>query len=246
MLARSFAVAAAALALAGAIPIPVALAAVPALGAHNKVASQIVEHQGTRAVQLRDLGGGGEDRMALLDGVCFLNGELRLRLAGELGPDAGPNDRGFVGIAFRVSEDLSTFEGVYLRPTNGRAADPVRRSRAVQYHSVPEWGWQRLRRESPGVYESGADIGAAEWIDLRIAVFGTRAEIFVGDGVEPELIVRDLKLGADLFGGVALWVGPGTIAHFSDVAIRPAASDRAGCRPSRLAPGLKQSSTCAC
>lgn len=198
---------------------PSARADLPLLTAHNKVASEIVEYRGRSAVRLRDLGGGGEDRMALLAGPAFRDGEIRLLLAGELGPNAAPDDRGFVGIALRVSPDLSTFEGVYLRPTNGRVDDPVRRSRTVQYHSPPAWSWDRLRAESPGVYESGADIGPAEWIDLRVVVAGARAEIYVGDGAEPELVVHDLKLGPDRAGCVALWVGPGTLAHFSDVVV---------------------------
>jgi hypothetical protein len=41
--------------------------------------------------------------------------------------------RGFAGIAFRVQPDLRTYDAFYLRPTNGRADDQVRRNHAAQY-----------------------------------------------------------------------------------------------------------------
>jgi len=36
------------------------------------------------------------------------------------------------------------------------------------------------------------------------------------------LIVNDVKSGATAHGGVALWIGPGTIAHFRNVTVTPA------------------------
>jgi len=48
-------------------------------------------------------------------------------------------------------------EVFYLRPTNGRADDQLRRNHAVQYVSHLEFPGHRLRQESPGVYESYAD-----------------------------------------------------------------------------------------
>lgn len=35
--------------------------------------------------------------------------------------------RGFIGIAFRIDDEDSTFESFYVRPTNGRIDDPVRK-----------------------------------------------------------------------------------------------------------------------
>jgi hypothetical protein len=54
-------------------------------------------------------------------------------------------------------------ESIYLRPTNGRADDQLRRNHSVQYDSVPDFPWFRLRKESPGVYESYTDLEAGEW-----------------------------------------------------------------------------------
>ena len=55
--------------------------------------------------------------------------------------------RGFVGVAFRVAADQSRFECIYLRPTNGRVEDQVRRNHSVQYISVPGFPWPFLRKE---------------------------------------------------------------------------------------------------
>jgi len=38
---------------------------------------------------------------------------------------------------------------------------------------------------------------------------------------QPTLIVNDVKSGADASGGVALWLEPGTVAHFRNLTIKP-------------------------
>ncbi|MDP6925619.1 MAG: hypothetical protein QGG84_00845, partial [Rhodospirillales bacterium] len=65
-------------------------------------------------------------------------------------PDAFSEARGFIGVAFRIQQDLSGFECTYLRPTNGRAQVQLRRNRAVQYFSFLDWKFDRLRVEVPG------------------------------------------------------------------------------------------------
>ena len=112
----------------------------------------------------------------------------------------------------------SRYECVYIRPTNGRADDQLRRNHSTQYVSAPDWPWERLRKESPGVYESYADMVAGEWTHLRIVVHGTNASLYVGGSAEPCLIVHDLKLG-DVEGGVALWIGPGTEGYFRNLKV---------------------------
>ena len=80
----------------------------------------------------------------------------------KLQPTAPPYARGFIGLAFRIAPDYSTFEAIYLRPTNGRAEDMTRRQHAVQYFAYPDWKFDRLRQETPGRYEAGDDIGLDE------------------------------------------------------------------------------------
>jgi hypothetical protein len=160
-------------------------------------------------------------QLAVARGVEFSSGTIEVELAGAPEADAGEGARGFVGIAFRVQEDLQTYDAFYLRPTNGRAADQERRNHSVQYISHPQWPWHRLRKETPGKYESYVDLAAGEWTRIRIEVDGQRARLYVHGQAQPTLIVNDLKSGADARGGVALWLEPGTVAHFRDLTVAP-------------------------
>lgn len=56
---------------------------------------------------------------------------------------------------------------------------------------------------------------------MRIEVRGNRAWLYVNRSPQPVLVVNDLKLGADARGGIALWVGSETEAHFADVTVTP-------------------------
>ena len=67
------------------------------------------------------------------DGVEFGDGTIEAEIAGSPAPNAPEGARGFVGIAFRVQPDLRTYDAFYLRPTNGRADDQVRRNHTTQY-----------------------------------------------------------------------------------------------------------------
>jgi hypothetical protein len=141
-------------------------------------------------------------------------------VAGTLGPDAAADDRGFIGLGFRTTSD-GRFENIYLRPTNGRAEDQLRRNHSTQYASLPDYPWNRLRLESPGQYESYVDLVAGEWTHMRIVVSGHRAALFVNDAQEPCLVVTDLKMSASA-GRIGLWIGPGTRGYFSHMVVTPA------------------------
>src|SRR5919197_809547 len=159
------------------------------------------------------------EQLAVIEGLDFSNGVIEADIAGALAPDAGTGARGFVGLAFRVQPDMKTYDAFYLRPTNGRAEDQERRNHATQYISHPDWPWFRLRQENPGKYESYVDLVPNVWTRIKIDVHGDRARLYVNDNPQPALIVNDVKSGATAHGGVALWVGPGTIAHFRNVTV---------------------------
>ena len=163
---------------------------------------------------------GAFGRVALLDKTRFRNGTIELEVAGLPSADADTSDRGFVGLVFRSASDGSRFESFYIRATNGRASDPLRRKHAVQYQSSPDFPWYRLRQETPLRYEGYTDLDAGAWTPIRVVVRGTRAELFVNNATQPCLVVPDLKLG-DAEGAVGLWVGPGTDAHFRHLTIVP-------------------------
>jgi hypothetical protein len=177
--------------------------------------AEAVRYRGAEAIRL-DASNEG-DGMAVMKGARFHNGSIELDMAGAPAKGAGEGARGFIGICFRIESD-GRYENFYIRPTNGRAADQLRRNHSTQYTSHPDWPWERLRKETPGVYESYADMAPGEWTHLRIVVKGTEASLYVGGAEQPCLLVHDLKLG-DVEGPVALWIGPGTEGYFRNVII---------------------------
>jgi hypothetical protein len=180
--------------------------------------AEITTYRGKAALRLTEKDPGSSEALAIIKNIRFHDGTISLEVAGAPLQNAPGAARGFIGIAFRLQGGGMRFENFYIRPTNGRADDQLRRNHATQYVSVPDWPWERLRKESPGVYESYADMGAGEWTHLRIVVHGTNASLFVGDAVQPCLLVHDLKQG-DADGAVALWIGPGTEGHFAQLMI---------------------------
>ena len=163
-----------------------------------------------------------EAKFVRLDGVNFQNGTITIDVVGKRAKSAGRDARGFVGVVFRVSEDNSVFEKFYIRPTNGRANDQLRRNHSVQYACFPEYPWHKLRKDAPGKYETYADMVEGEWTKLKIEVEDDKARLFVGDASQATLLVNDLKLGADKSGAIGLWVGPGTEAYFANLEVKDA------------------------
>lgn len=149
----------------------------------------------------------------------FRDGVIELELAGKPTDGAPEWARGFVGVVFRVNVDHTRFEGMYLRPTNSHADDQLQRNHTTQYFSYPDYPWHRLRKESPGKYESWADMETGEWIDVRIEVEGVRARLFLNGNDNPVLVVNDLKLGAEASGTVGLFTAPATDAYFRNLRI---------------------------
>lgn len=190
----------------------------------GNISVEAARFQGRDALKVTDLGppNGHIEKLVVLAGSDFGDGEIELLVSGEpAAAGAQAAARGFVGVAFRLAADRKSGEVVYLRPTNGRAEDQERRNHAVQYQFPPEWPWDRLRRETPSRYELYADMEPGKWIRLRIVVAGDKARVFVNGAEQPALVVNDLKGGAGRRGAVALWIGPGTVAHFSGLTVKP-------------------------
>lgn len=185
------------------------------------VKTETVTFKGRKALRVSDAapaGLGDEGRLVVLANTDFQDGVIEVDLAGEPGPNAGEGARGFVGLAFRVAPDQSRFECIYLRPTNGRAEDQVRRNHSVQYISVPGFPWHQLRKDTPEKYESYVDLLPSEWTRVKIDVRGEKARLYVNGLEQPTLLVNDLKQKQSK-GAIALWIGPGTIAHFTNLRI---------------------------
>ncbi len=200
-----------------------------ALQPHN-VAVDRISYKGKKAVRVSSLlsadatydlqksvTGGG---IVIVEGSTFHNGTIEVDVAGKPQANAPATARGFVGIAFRVPPDASRYDYVYIRPTNGRADDQERRNHSTQYASFPDNEWQKLRTEFPGKYESYADLITGEWTHLKIEVSGIKMRLYVNGVSQPTLLVNDLKLG-DRTGVVALWIGVGTEAYFTNLRLTP-------------------------
>jgi hypothetical protein len=184
----------------------------------HRVKLESVDYLGKRAIKMvEDQSVPNGEAYAVLKSAEFHDGTIEVELAGRPAEGAAPGARGFIGIAFRLRDDR--FEYIYLRPTNGRAEDQVRRNHSTQYSSFPDFDFARLRREAPEKYESYVDLEAGAWTRYRVAVQGTTARLFVHGATQPCLVVNDLKLG-DSSGGVALWIGPGTEGYFRGLTIR--------------------------
>jgi hypothetical protein len=166
------------------------------------------------------------EQLVVVEGLEFSNGVIEAEIAGLPAPGAGAGARGFVGIAFRLRPDTQSYDAFYLRPTNGRAEEQERRNHSAQYISHPDWPWFRLRKESPEKYESYVDLVPGVWTRIRIEVRGDRARLYVHGQEQPTLIVNDVKSGAAGRGAVALWLGPGTVAHFRNLRVERSAESR--------------------
>jgi hypothetical protein len=166
------------------------------------------------AAQKSGTGGG----IVILPSTSFHNGTIEVDMSGQPGVGAPSDARGFVGVGFRLTPDAAKYECVYIRPTNGRADDQLRRNHSTQYSSVPDYEWFRLRTESPGKYESYVDLVPGAWTHLKIEVDGVKMRFYVNGASQPTLLVNDLKLG-DTRGPVALWIGVSTEAYFANLRI---------------------------
>ena len=129
--------------------------------------------------------------------------------------------KSFVGVAFH-GVDETTYDVVYFRPFNFQASELARRNHAVQYVSLPNYDWQKLRGEYPGKYENAVQPAPIpdQWFHARIVVAHPKVSVFVNDTAEPCLVVEQLSNRKR--GWVGFWVGNGAGGDFADLKIIPA------------------------
>jgi hypothetical protein len=184
-----------------------------------------VDYRGRRALKLAPREGHEHDvdqaMAAVLTESDFQNGVIEVDVSGarRSGYSTTADSTGFkgiVGISFRVRGDSA--ERLYVRPENSRVSDQLYRNRSTQYESDPDFPWQRLRQEHPGMYESYVDIESGAWTKLRIEVSGTTARLYVNGATEPSLVVNDLKHG-ERRGRIALWARISSDAYFSNLRV---------------------------
>lgn len=171
-----------------------------------------VEDGGRKIIRLD---AGPNEGVAWLIGSSFQNGTIELELRGKDIPQ-----QSFVGVAFRGVDDR-TFDAVYFRPFNFKAANPENRAHAVQYHSSPDFPWSRLRAEQPNRYEKPVQPvpDPNDWFKARIVIDGDRVEVFVADATEPSLAVTALSRQKN--GMLGLWVGNNSGGDFANLKLTP-------------------------
>ena len=170
-----------------------------------------VDVKGKHAIRLSEGPGMG---VVWLDGYDFANGVIEIDLLGRSQPVQGS----FVGVAFRVV-DAQTFDAVYFRPFNFRAADSTRHSHAVEYVSHPQWPWEKLRAEHPGQYEQPLNPApdGDEWFHARVVVARPKVSVFVNGATQPSLVVNELS--DRTHGSVGIWVGEGSGGNFANLRV---------------------------
>jgi hypothetical protein len=156
----------------------------------------------------------------LLDLDDFENGSIEVKMYSQLqNPAPYQGIAGFIGVYFRIKEDDSAWESIYLRPKVGRVNNQMLRNHAVQYFSYPNFKFETLRKNYPaGSYEGSAPVALDEWIKMRIEVNGETAEMFINDAKYSTFVV-DKMLGDSKKGFVGLYVDIGTIGYFKDLKI---------------------------
>ena len=189
----------------------------------SKVKTESATYLGRKCVRITMEG--DHDGLALLPGTDFQDGVIEADIALKITTPPGVRYPGFVGIAFRIRPDASHYELFYVRPGNPEAADQAMRNHSVQYASEPDFGWYRLRREWPWVYESHAELAMDSWTKVRIEVVARSAKLYLNGSAKPSLVVDGLK-GEDLHGAVGLWGFTDEEAYFSNVRITPAAPQK--------------------
>lgn len=119
--------------------------------------------------------------------------------------------RGFSGVAWRIQEG-GNYEDFYLRPHQSGNPD------ACQYTPVFNGlsGWQLYHGEG---YSKALTHAFDRWMQVRLVVAGSRAEVFIDDMSKPALVIPELKHETRA-GGIALRASSFAPAWFADFRYR--------------------------
>lgn len=124
-------------------------------------------------------------KIVWLKGVSFTKGTIDVDLRGK---DVFLNS--FLGIAFHGIDSL-TYDAVYFRPFNFKHIDTLRRKWSVQYFSLPEFDYDKLRREHPLQYENAVSPvpNPESWFHTTIVVDDAWVTVYVDHSSTPSLKV---------------------------------------------------------
>jgi hypothetical protein len=155
----------------------------------------------------------------LLDLNDFENGTIEIKMYSQIqNPSPFLGAAGFIGIYYRINDDNSAFESIYLRPKVGRTTNQLHRNHTVQYFAYPNAKFDTLRKIAPFKYEGSAPVALNEWITMRIEINGETAEMFINNMKYSSFIVAKM-LSSSKKGSIGLYVDIGTIGYFRDLKI---------------------------
>lgn len=181
------------------------------LAVYNRVAK--LEQQGTRAsiVFNEDV----EEGLAVIPGINFSTGVIEIDLKGQ-----DVFQHSFIGVAFHLT-DSNHFDAIYFRPFQFFNNDPVMQARSVQYISLPEFPWRKLREDSPGKYENTIKPvpNPDDWFHATIIVKENEVQVFVNH--EPTASLTVPILNKQKKGAIALYTADRSGGTFANLEVKP-------------------------
>lgn len=154
---------------------------------------------------------GEEDGILWNKKEMFSNGTIEFDVKGRNEPG-----RNFVGLAFHI-QDGKNYDAIYFRPFNFQS--PNKSGNSLQYMTIPDNHWRKLRENHPGVYENPVNPvpDPTDWFHVKVEVNNPTVKVYVNDATEPSLVVD--KLTTYTKGGVGFWVGYQTEGNFKNLKI---------------------------
>lgn len=154
---------------------------------------------------------GDGDGVLWLKDLIFENGTIELDIKGR-------DERGesFVGLAFH-GLDENNFDLIYFRPFNFKSVE--KKNNALQYVSLPDFTWQKLRKEHPGVYENAVSPAPDpnRWVHTTIVIEHPIVKVFVDNSEMPSLTVEQLSTRKK--GWIGFWVGSNSEGEFKNLKV---------------------------
>lgn len=149
--------------------------------------------------------------LLILKDFTFANGTIELDIKGK---DA--QGMSFVGFAFHGLND-STYDAVYFRPFNFKNSE--RKTHSLQYISMPQNDWYKLRSEHPDKYENMITPvpDPNNWFHATITINYPEVKVFVENANKPSLVIQQLSTNKK--GWIGFWLGNNSEGAFKNLKI---------------------------